>query len=108
MLNLNVDMASSSSVELEAISAVEKELDRVINKFTEIKENAAAEINDVATLLEELMRALSKAEQEMTGSTINTGTQVDTDDPMADEADMQVEMERRCQTFTPNILSNFF
>ncbi|KAI9588843.1 E3 ubiquitin-protein ligase RMND5A [Glossina fuscipes] len=86
-------MASSSSVELEAISAVEKELDRVINKFTEIKENAAAEINDVATLLEELMRALSKAEQEMTGSTINTGTQVDTDDPMADEADMQVEME---------------
>lgn len=84
-------MASS---ELEPILAVEKELDRVINKFTEIKEMAEAEINDVATLLEELMQVLGKAEQEMTG-TINTGTQVDTDDPMADEAEMQVEMERR-------------
>lgn len=84
-------MASS---ELEPILAVEKELDRVINKFTEIKEMAEAEINDVATLLEELMQVLGKAEQEMTG-TINTGTQVDTDDPMADEAEMQVEMERK-------------
>lgn len=80
--------------ELEPILAVEKELDRVINKFTEIKEMADAEINDVATLLEELMQVLGKAEQEMTG-TINTGTQVDTDDPMADEAEMQVEMERK-------------
>ncbi|XP_065366278.1 E3 ubiquitin-protein ligase RMND5A [Calliphora vicina] len=82
-------MASS---ELEPIIAVEKELDRVISKFTEIQENAAAEIGDVASLLEELMQVLGKAEQEMTG-TINTGTQVDTDDPMADEAEMQVEME---------------
>lgn len=84
-------MASS---ELEPIIAVEKELDRVISKFTEIKDNASAEINDVASLLEELMEVLGKAEQEMTG-TINTGTQVDTDDPMAGEADMQVEMERK-------------
>lgn len=84
-------MASS---ELEPIIAVEKELDRVINKFTEIRENAAAEIGDVASLLEELMQILGKAELEMTG-TINTGTQVDTDDPMADVAEMQVEMERK-------------
>lgn len=88
---------TNTSIELEAIQAVEKELDRVINKFTEIRESALAEIGDVATLLEELMEALSKAEK-IRGATMNTGTQVDTtdtDDPMADEADMQVEMERK-------------
>uniref|UniRef100_A0A1A9X2B0 RING-Gid-type domain-containing protein n=1 Tax=Glossina brevipalpis TaxID=37001 RepID=A0A1A9X2B0_9MUSC len=100
-------MASSSSVELEAINVVEKELDHVINKFIEIKESATAEINDVATLLEELLRALNKAEQEITRSTINTGTQIDIgDDPKADEADMQVEMECRYQSFTLNILTS--
>ena len=82
-----------ASNELEPILAVEKELDKVIAKFTEIRENATAELNDVATLLDELMQVLGKAEQEMSG-TINTGTQVDTDDPMNDEAEMQVEMER--------------
>lgn len=82
-----------ASNELEPILAVEKELDKVIAKFTEIRENAAAELNDVATLLDELMQVLGKAEQEMSG-TINTGTQIDTDDPMNDEAEMQVEMER--------------
>ncbi|XP_013107472.1 E3 ubiquitin-protein ligase RMND5A isoform X1 [Stomoxys calcitrans] len=82
----------SPAAELEAITAVDKELDRVINKFTEIRENAAAEINDVASLLEELLQVLARAEQEMTG-TINTGTQVDTDDHMTDEAEMLVEME---------------
>ncbi|XP_073835348.1 required for meiotic nuclear division 5 protein souji [Musca autumnalis] len=81
-----------AAAELEAITAVEKELDRVINKFSEIRENAAAEINDVASLLEELLQVLARAEQEMTG-TINTGTQVDADDHMTDEAEMLVEME---------------
>lgn len=89
---------TNTSIELEAIQAVEKELDRVINKFTEIRDNALAEIGDVAALLEELLKALGKAEREMSGTTIDTGTQVDTadtDDPMASEADMQVEMERK-------------
>lgn len=86
------------SADVEALNAVGKELDRVIYKLKDIRENAAAEIADVATLLEELMKVLNKAEQEMSG-TINTSTQVDApsdvDDPMADEADMQVEMERK-------------
>lgn len=88
---------TNTSLELEAIQAVEKELDRVINKFTEIRESALAEIGDVAALLEELMQALGKAEK-MRGATINTGTQVDatdTDDPMVDETEMQVEMESK-------------
>ncbi|XP_018798083.1 PREDICTED: protein RMD5 homolog A [Bactrocera latifrons] len=84
------------SADVEALNSVGKELDRVIYKLKDIRENAAAEIADVATLLEELMKVLNKAEQEMSG-TINTSTQVDApsdvDDPMADEADMQVEME---------------
>ncbi|XP_061400956.1 E3 ubiquitin-protein ligase RMND5A [Musca vetustissima] len=84
--------SNTAAAELEAITAVEKELDRVINKFSEIRENAAAEINDVASLLEELLQVLARAEQEMTG-TINTGTQVDADDHMTDEAEMLVEME---------------
>ncbi|XP_075154665.1 required for meiotic nuclear division 5 protein souji [Haematobia irritans] len=83
---------SASAAEIESITAVEKELDRVINKFTEIRENAAAEINDVASLLQELLQVLARAEQEMAG-TINTGTQVDADDHMDDEAEMLVEME---------------
>lgn len=84
----------SPAAELEAITAVEKELDRVINKFTEIREKASAEISDVASLLDQLLQVLARAEQEMAG-TINTGTQVDADDQMTDEAEMLVEMERK-------------
>ncbi|XP_013107473.1 E3 ubiquitin-protein ligase RMND5A isoform X2 [Stomoxys calcitrans] len=94
----------SPAAELEAITAVDKELDRVINKFTEIRENAAAEINDVASLLEELLQVLARAEQEMTG-TINTGTQVDTDDHMTDEAEMLVEMEPSTPRLTESQIS---
>lgn len=96
---------TNTSIELEAIQAVEKELDRVINKFTEVRESTLTEIGDVANVLEELIRVLVKTSQEATGSTMSTATQVGSssgtstadneDEPMADaETEMQVEIER--------------
>ncbi|XP_037936055.1 E3 ubiquitin-protein ligase RMND5A isoform X2 [Teleopsis dalmanni] len=78
----------------DACLAVEKELDRVMTRFDELQESTGACFVEVATLYEDLLETLHKAEQEMV-NIYNTSTQVDGpgDIEMSDESDMQVEME---------------
>uniref|UniRef100_A0A1A9ZB80 CTLH domain-containing protein n=1 Tax=Glossina pallidipes TaxID=7398 RepID=A0A1A9ZB80_GLOPL len=95
--------SSSSAVEFETVNAMEKEteLERiVVNKFTEISQNAANEIDDVARLLERLLRTLSEADQEMTNDhKLYVDFEIDIDDdddigqPMADDNDTDMQME---------------
>ena len=87
---------STNTADHESCLAVEKELDRVINKFNLIRESAAADITDVATLLEELTQALGKAEQEMVSTSTQVDVAADIDMDQMEEEDMHVEMEREC------------
>uniref|UniRef100_A0A1A9UU30 CTLH domain-containing protein n=1 Tax=Glossina austeni TaxID=7395 RepID=A0A1A9UU30_GLOAU len=71
----------------------------VVNKFTGISQNAANEIDDVARLLERLLRTLSEADQDMANDHID-----DDDDicqPMAndnDDTDKQMDVPPVCMT----------
>lgn len=107
--------SSSSAVEFETVNAMEKEteLERiVVNKFTEI----ANEIDDIARLLERMLRTLSKADQEMTNDhKVYVDIEIDIDDdddddigqPIADDndTDMHMEMERKCKCYRLLVLN---
>ncbi|EDW32825.1 GL10188 [Drosophila persimilis] len=79
-----------------ACSSVEKDLDRVVTKLEQLRDNASADVGDIAMLMSDLVNALGNAEQMVT--TLNSSTQVNAnapsvDDPMGDGVSMQVETE---------------